>query len=144
LIFSPAYDAATIYEEHRVWNQRFAAPLARPIAPHANERSAERRLRIGYLSPNFKLQSEIFFLMPLFSNHDHENFEIFCYSDVARPDSLTDEVKLRADVWRDIAGLDDGRVSDLIRADRIDILVDLTLHMADNRLLVFARKPAPV
>ena len=73
-----------------------------------------------------------------------ENFEIFCYADVLRPDEITARLRSCADVWRNIAGLGDEQVAQWVRQDRIDILVDLTMHMARNRLLVFARKPAPV
>ena len=82
--------------------------------------------------------------MPLFSCHDHENFEIVCYADVVRPDGVTQRLRTYADAWRSIVGLNDEQVAEEIRRDRIDILVDLTMHMDRNRLLVFARKPAPV
>ena len=101
-------------------------------------------LRIGYVSSEFRDHADSFFTVPLLSNHDHGGFEIFCYAEVARPDALTDRLRGYADVWRNIAGLSDPQVADLVRSDRIDILVDLKLHTADNRLLVFARKPAPV
>ena len=85
-----------------------------------------------------------FSLTPLLSAHDHEYFEIYCYADVARPDEITARLRPLADVWRSIAGLSDAQVARLVRQDGIDILVDLSMHMAGNRLLVFARKPAPV
>ncbi len=71
-------------------------------------------------------------------------FEVFCYAQVAHPDILTDRLRGYADVWRDIVGLSDLQTDDLVRRDQIDILVDLKMHTANNRLLVFARKPAPV
>jgi predicted O-linked N-acetylglucosamine transferase (SPINDLY family) len=144
LLFCPGIDAQAIFEEHRVWSRRFGEPLARLIQPHLNDRSSERRLRIGYISPDFCDHAQSFFTVPLFSAHDHEHFEIYCYADVARPDRITARLRSLADVWRDIAGLGDERVARLVREDRIDILVDLTMHMARNRLLVCARKPAPV
>ena len=85
-----------------------------------------------------------FFTVPLLSHHDHRQFEIFCYADVARPDAVTERLRGHADVWRNTVGLSDQQLADLVRSDQIDILVDLTMHMANNRLLVFARKPAPV
>jgi protein O-GlcNAc transferase len=78
------------------------------------------------------------------TSHDHENFEIYCYADVTRPDEITARLRSLADVWQNIGGLFDEQVARLVRQDGIDILVDLTMHMARNRLLVFARKPAPV
>ncbi len=144
LIFCPGFDARTILEEHRLWSQRFAEPLSRLIEPHSNDCSSHRRLRIGYVSPDFCDHAQSFFMVPLLSAHDHENFEIYCYSDVARPDEITARLRPLADVWRSIAGLSDEQVAALVRQDGIDILVDLSMHMAGNRLLVFARKPAPV
>src|SRR5262249_7508690 len=82
--------------------------------------------------------------LPLFRGHDHARFEIFGYSNVRKPDGVTEEIRGLCDQWRDMPGLNDGQAAELIRADRIDILVDLSLHSAGNRLLVFARKPAPV
>jgi predicted O-linked N-acetylglucosamine transferase (SPINDLY family) len=144
LYFHPGYDARTIYAEHLHWNQRYAGPLAKSSPPHPNDRSPDRRLRIGYVSPDFRDHVDSYFTVPLLSNHDHGRFEIFCYAQVARPDAVTERLRGYADVWRDIVGLTDPQVADLVRHDRIDILVDLKLHTADNRLLVFARKPAPV
>ena len=88
-IFCPGYDAQALYEEHRRWNQQHAAPLAKFIQPHRNDRSPDRRLRVGYVSPDFRNHAEAFFTVPLFSAHDHENFEIVCYADVVRPDGIT-------------------------------------------------------
>jgi predicted O-linked N-acetylglucosamine transferase (SPINDLY family) len=80
----------------------------------------------------------------LFQHHDHAQFEVFCYAQVPSPDAMTRRLQQHADHWRTIVGLSDEQVASQIRLDGIDILVDLTLHMASNRLLVFARKPAPV
>jgi predicted O-linked N-acetylglucosamine transferase (SPINDLY family) len=144
LYFCPGYDAAAIYEEHRRWNLQHAEPLAPFIRPHGNDRSPHRRLRIGYLSPDFRQHPVGRFLVPLLEAHDHAHFEIFCYASLNRPDPITERCRAQADVWRAVFGLSDEQLADAIRQDRIDILVDLTMHMANNRLLVFARKPAPV
>jgi protein O-GlcNAc transferase len=125
------------------WAARFAAPLV-PRAAHANDLRAGRRLRIGYVSADFRDHCQSLFTLPLLSQHDHAEFEVFCYSGVKRPDHLSKRIAALADVWCDIRKLDDEALCARIRADRIDILVDLTMHMADGRPLVFARKPAPV
>jgi predicted O-linked N-acetylglucosamine transferase (SPINDLY family) len=83
-------------------------------------------------------------LLPLLELHDRGRFEIFCYASVNIPDTMTDRCRAHTDVWRDVLGSCDEQVADTIRQDRIDILVDLTMHMRNNQLLVFARKPAPV
>ncbi len=143
-LFCPACDAQTLYEEHRRWDRQHAAPLAKFIQPHGNDRAADRRLRVGYVSPDFRNHCQACFTVPLFSSHNHQDFEIVCYADVVRPDHITARLRGCADAWRNITGLNHEQVARLIRQDGIDILVDLTMHMARNRLLVFARKPAPV
>ncbi len=142
--FCPDYDAATIYEEHRRWNEHHSKPLAKLIRPHTNEPSPSRRLRIGYVSPDFRNHCQAFFIVPLFRLHDHEHFEILCYSSVLTPDDVTAKLQSFADGWRDIVALSDDQAAELIRQDRIDILVDLSMHMGQNRNSIFARKAAPV
>jgi len=144
LQFYADHDAQAILAEHRRWDAQFAAPLAASILPHANEARPDRRLRIGYVSPDFRSHVVGHNLRPLFREHDHRPFEVVCYADVDRPDAFTERFREQADLWRDIVGRTDEEVARLIREDRIDILVDLSLHMDRNRLLVFARKPAPV
>jgi protein O-GlcNAc transferase len=144
LHFHPAFDARAIAIEHRRWNLRHAEPLRRFISPHDNDRDPNRRLRVGYVSPDLRTHPIGRFLMPLLANHDHRQFEVFCYSSVRAADDLTTRLRSAADVWRDIQSFSDEQVARLIREDRIDLLLDLTMHMAASRLLVFARKPAPV
>jgi protein O-GlcNAc transferase len=143
LSFSLA-DGRPILEECLRWNARHAAPLRSEIRVHSNDRSPDRRLRIGYVSPDFRDHCQSLFTIPLLSHHDHSAFEVFCYSSVERPDAYTGRIAGFADTWRDVRPLDDAALTELIRADRIDILVDLTMHMANARPLLFARKPAPV
>jgi protein O-GlcNAc transferase len=137
-------DGQAILDEALRWNQRHAVRLQSQIRAHSNDRDPNRRLRIGYVSPDFREHCQSLFTIPLLSNHDHDQFEIFCYSSVERPDACTGQIAGYADVWREVRPLDDGQLADLIRADRIDILVDLTMHMAGGRPLLLARKPAPV
>ena len=134
--FHPGYDAQTVAEEHRRWNLQHAVPLKKHWQPHTNDRSPERRLRIGYVSPDFRNHVVGRFLLPLWEQHDHRNFEIFGYAQVPAPDAITQRLRACADGWRNIVGRSDGEVAELIRQDRIDLLVDLSLHMAGNRLLV--------
>jgi predicted O-linked N-acetylglucosamine transferase (SPINDLY family) len=84
------------------------------------------------------------FTLPILKWHDRGKFEAYCYASGATRDAVTDRLRQYADQWRDVAGLSDERLAELIREERIDILVDLTMHVGVNRLLVFARKPAPV
>ncbi len=144
LHFSAKHGARRVLEEARRWDDMHGRAAAVRGRAHGNDRSPGRRLRIGYVSPDFRLHCQAFFLFPLLSSHDHEHFEIICYSDVKQPDDFTSSLMRYADQWRSIVGMDAAAVAAQIAKDRIDVLVDLTMHMADNRLLVFARKPAPV
>ena len=144
LNFHSAYDSPTIFAEHLEWAWRFAEPLTALAAPHANDPTRDRRLRIGYLSPYFRQHAVNYFTEPMIVAHDHELFEIFCYADAQGGDATTDRLKQAADHWREVTYLSDEQIAQQVRADGIDILVDLTGHIGKNRLLVFARKPAPV
>lgn len=143
LYYHPDYGMPRILLEHQKWNDQFAGSL-RSDSPHRNDRSPHRRLRIGYISPNFWQHCQALFTAPLFSRHDHQHFEIYCYSDTKSPDAFTGKLRSWTDVWHNTLGMNDDQLADLIRRDQIDILVDLTLHMAENRMLLFARKPAPI
>jgi protein O-GlcNAc transferase len=142
LNYHPDIDAAQILAEHRAWAARHAHPLMGNRRAHPNDRAPDRRLRIGYVSPDFRCHSVGYFTLPLLEHHDHRNFEIFCYSNVLHPDNMTERMKRCCDVWRNIAGLADDAATNIIHADEIDILVDLSGHTSRNRLLVFARQPA--
>jgi predicted O-linked N-acetylglucosamine transferase (SPINDLY family) len=83
-------------------------------------------------------------LLPLFNRHDKKQFQIVCYSKVAAADPITQRLRAHVHTWRDVLGLSDAQLADLVRNDKIDILVDLSMHMNGNSLLTFARKPAPV
>lgn len=144
-----APQAAAVLEECLRWNERFAAGLPWSAhQPDSRDRTdpgePNRRLKIGYVSPDFREHCQSLFTIPLLSRHDHAAFEIFCYASVKRPDEHTRRIAGYADVWRDVRLLNDEALSRIIREDRIDILVDLTMHMAGGRPLLFARKPAPI
>jgi predicted O-linked N-acetylglucosamine transferase (SPINDLY family) len=144
LLFHPDYNAQALYEDHRRWNRQHAEPLTGFIQPHPNDHSPERRLRIGYVSPDFTFHPVGRFLLPLLANHDRASFEVFCYASVEKPDGGTAQCRRHADVWRDVGFCTDEELATTIRHDQIDILVDLSMHSRGNRLLLFARKPAPV
>jgi protein O-GlcNAc transferase len=142
--YQSEYDAAAIGEECRAWGRAHGRPLKKFVKPHNNDRNPDRRLRIGYVSGDLRWHSVGRNLLPLLHKHNREQFEIFCYAHVLRPDPLTQLLRQQTDGWRSIIGIPDEPVAEKIREDKIDILVDLAVHSADNRLLVFARKPAPV
>jgi predicted O-linked N-acetylglucosamine transferase (SPINDLY family) len=142
--YDPAYDSAAILKAARQWDESIAAPLRPSLRPHRNDRAPDRKLRIGYVSPDLRHHVVGQSLLPLLSYHDSGQFEIYCYASMPREDALTSSLREGADVWRNIHRISDDKAAEMIRADRIDILVDLALHSRGNRLAVFARKPAPV
>ncbi len=138
------YDGPALLRELRIWEDRHAGRGQSAQRPHENERSSDRRLRIGYVSADFRNHVIGRNLLPLFRDRDRKQFEVFCYFNARRSDAMTEKFRAMTDGWRDIVKLNDRQAADLIRADRIDILIDLSLHAAGNRLLIFAQKPAPV
>jgi protein O-GlcNAc transferase len=142
--YCPSADSAAIDEECRRFNDRHVRPLKPAIRPHDNDRDPDRRLKIGYVSADFFEHVSRFFLDPLLRSHDHLRYEIYCYAQQTVTDAATRQFQKYADHWRDVTRLSDDQFAEQIRADRIDILVDLKLHTVGNRLLAFARKPAPV
>ncbi|MGI9108641.1 MAG: tetratricopeptide repeat protein [Opitutales bacterium] len=139
--YDPLQPDEAIAEQHREWNRRFVP--ASSGAGHLNDPAPTRRLRIGYVSADLRDHVVGRALLPAFRQHDHAAFEIFCYS-TCPEQALTKEFQKRADHWRAMAGASDQDFLRQVREDRIDILLDLSLHTSDNRLGVFAAKPAPV
>jgi protein O-GlcNAc transferase len=137
-------DPEPILEECLRWGTKFAAPLEPSEVRGTEDISPDRRLRIGYVSGDFREHCQSLFTLPLFEHHDRREIEMVCYSSVERSDAWTQRLQISADLWRDVRALDDAALADRVRRDRIDILVDLNMHMAHGRPLLFARKPAPV
>lgn len=134
----PGADPFDIAEEHRrVMTAQFGSAPPAPMVSLQNE-----RIRIGYVSGDFCSHAVIYFFEPLLEHHDKASFETYCYSNVMRPDSVTQRLQQLSGHWRDISHLSDEAVDEQIRSDGIDILVDLAGHTGNNRLGVFARRPA--
>jgi protein O-GlcNAc transferase len=142
--YNSSFDARTIFAEHLRFAEQYEKPLYASVNSHANDRSHSRRLRVGYVSPDFRKHSVGYFIEPVLTFHDREQVEVFCYSDVLLPDEFTHRIAGHTDRWQSIAGTPDQEVAEFVRRDGIDILVDLAGHTAGNRMLLFARKPAPV
>ncbi len=135
---------AELADEFRAFGARFADPLLPAELRHDNAAERDRRLRVGYVSPDFRGHTVAYYVEPLLAHHDREAVEIFCYAEATSEDDATGRFRALADHWRPTAGLDDEALARQVRQDGIDILVDLAGHTAGNRLLAFARKPAPV
>ena len=148
LHFSPRVDRGDggrwLLKEHREWDRRFGANLAAAAWPHRNRADLEKRLRVGYVSPNFSEHPVGRFLLGFFPALSHENFETICYSSVRAPDEYTERFKRLTDHFVECRRMPDAVLAGRIQADGVDILVDLTMHMAQNRMMVYARRPAPV
>ncbi len=143
LTFDPSATAADVLAAARGWDaqqSRGVSPRTGPARPG----SVGRRLRVGYVSPDFRDHVVGRNLLPLLRSHDRSAVEVYCYANVARPDPFTDPCRAAADTWRDISTMDDDAAAAVVASDGIDVLVDLTLHMAGNRLGLFARRPAGV
>jgi predicted O-linked N-acetylglucosamine transferase (SPINDLY family)/predicted SAM-dependent methyltransferase len=140
LNYSEAFSPPELFAEH----QKYAAQYARPYLAPLPERVWPRKLRIGYVSPDFRAHVVALFFEPILERHDRERFEIFCYYNHRADDPFTERLRGYADHWLDCVHLGDAELADRIRQDRIDILVDLAGHTGYNRLRVFAMKPAPV
>jgi predicted O-linked N-acetylglucosamine transferase (SPINDLY family) len=143
LHFHDAYDRRRLLEEHAKFNEIYGRPLRSQILPHENDPTQERRLRIGYVAYDLGANPLGRFFLPLLENHAKESFESFCYCDFPRPDEVGQRLRAHG-TWRTVGGMSQEQVERIIRDDRIDVLVDLAMHSNNNRMLLFARKPAPV
>jgi predicted O-linked N-acetylglucosamine transferase (SPINDLY family) len=142
-IYHPDYDSTAILDQLRKWDEKYARPLL-PATPAISTPIAGRRLKIGYLSADFRDHVVGRNVLPLLREHDKEQFETFCYSNVAFPDSVTELYRTYAAHFKTILPLNDEQAAELIRQDQLDILVELALCSRGNRLLIMARKPAPI
>ncbi|MGQ9368352.1 tetratricopeptide repeat protein [Azospirillum sp. ST 5-10] len=146
LLYRTGQDGAGLLAESRRWAARFATPepLPPPDTPADTLEDPGRRLRVGFVSGDFRNHAFAFYLEPLFGAFDRTVLELVLYSTVTAPDATTLRFRALADRWRDAAGLDDEELARQVRHDGVDVLVDLGSHTAGNRLGVFARRPAPV
>ena len=133
----------TLLEEHRAWAVRYASEPANPLW-YPNSPEPERRLRIGYISGEFRGGASFFHIFPLLKNHRAQTVETICYHTYAGSDAGTTLCQQHCDRWRDVSVWPDERIAASVREDAIDILVDLSGHLPGNRLGVLTRRPAPI
>ena len=141
--YVPGVARKDIFEESKRWAQR-NAPLHLAKTQHNNTPDPHRRLRIGYISPDFRQHSVAYFFEPLLDGHNREAVEVYGYGSIADPDKATARLRDKFDTYRDIIKLTDKEVADLVENDEIDILVDLAGHTGNSRIFVLAYKPAPI
>jgi protein O-GlcNAc transferase len=161
LNYDPEADPDAVFAEHVRWGQKqlevasCQLSVARSQSPTSSETLTDnwqlttdsftdRRLRLGFVSPDLRLHPLTRYFEPVLANLDRRQFDAFCYAEVKQPDAVTNRLQSLATAWRWTCRLADAEVAQTIRSDRIDILVDLAGHTRNSRLAVFAHKPAPV
>ena len=142
--YAPNIEPARLFAAHVDFAKRFEEPLRASIEPHNNDRVCDRCLRIGYVSSDFREHPVSHFIEAVLRNHAREKFVVFCYANQQLEDAVTERLRSHTDHWRCVFNVSDEQVTQQIRTDKIDILIDLNGHTGGNRLLVFARKPAPI
>jgi protein O-GlcNAc transferase len=123
---------------------RIATAGIRPRDGHRNVQDPDRRLRVGFISPDLRRNSAALSFEPFLDAYDRDRLEVFAYANVARPDDVTQRLKTKCDGFRMIHGLPAERAAQMIEDDQIDILVEIGGHVRDHSLTVCAHKPAPV
>lgn len=144
LHFSDSMLPIDIFREHQAWEAAHTRSFTKVQRDLNGDKDSERKLNIGYVSPDFRTHSVAFFLEDVLAHHNRKQVRVFCYSSTGKPDDFTHRFRELADVWRDIANISDDEAAQIIKKDKIDILVDLAGHTRNSRILIFARKPAPV
>jgi predicted O-linked N-acetylglucosamine transferase (SPINDLY family) len=142
--YHPDVTLAALAASHADWDRRHGIPLQTTWRPAANDRTADRRLRLGFVSADFGRHPVGWFVVRVLEELRGHDCEIVCYSERGTKDDITARIEAAAGAWRDVQGLAHAALAEQIRADGIDILFDLAGHTAKNRLPVFARKPAPI
>lgn len=138
-------DAKTLFAEHRAFGQRFEGPLRPTWRPHANDRDPARKIRVGFVSGDFRGHAVSFFIEPVLAALvASPRLSLHAYSNHPLSDPVTERLRRLVPQWSRVDGLTDEELAEKIRADGIDILVDLSGHTGQNRLTMFARKPAPI
>lgn len=144
MMCAPGFSAAELYARHREFARRFEEPLLSARPAFRNAPDPGRRLRLGYVSPDFRSNVVGYYMQPILENHDRAEFEIHGYFNGARHDGVTERIASLVDQWHEVAALGDEEFAALVRTHQIDILVDLCGHGPGSRILAFAHRPAPV
>ncbi len=142
--YHPDKTAEEIFKVYQEYNNKYCLFHQAEWQPHNNSRDIQRRLKIGYVSPDFRNHSVHYFIEPLLAHHNKQAVEVYAYAELTKEDLVSARFKDYVDHWIPTIGVSDIALTERIRADDIDILVDLAGHTAKTRLQVFARKPTPV
>lgn len=143
LHYLPDTDPHALFEEHKKWGQ-IHAPLSLARTSHENIPDPDRRLKVGYISADFRVHSVAYNFEAFLTGRDCNGYEVYGYGNIANPDEMTEHLKSKFDHYRNIRGRSDETVAGMIEKDKIDILVEIGGHTGSHSLLVLARKPAPI
>ena len=145
LNFDTSISDKQVFEAHQSMGEQFEKDITPRISSPAMINKGNRKLRVGFISADFRRHSVAYFFLPLIRNLDTSLFETICYADVANEDDISKKIKASASKWQSTTTLDNASLADLIQKDCVDILIDLSGHTGfAPRLEVFAMKPAPV
>ena len=142
--YSPNHTSEEIYSYYQQFDNKFGLPLQKEWQPFTPIKKPKKKIKIGYVSPDFRKHSAQNHLLPTLAHHDHQKFEVYAFAELSKEDHVTKQYQSYVDHWIPTQNLTDQQMAQKIRDMEIDILVDLAGHTENNRLLVFARKPAPV
>ncbi len=138
-------DRRTLFDLHRLWGEKIDKKYAPKSFAHDRDAKASKtKIRIGYLSPDFRGHSVGYFIQHIIAGHDKSGFEVYCYANSSKSDMVSEYIESNADRFRRIKELDDDELARLIYLDEIDILVDLAGHTGGTRVAVMPYRPAPV
>ncbi|MBL8826688.1 MAG: tetratricopeptide repeat protein [Planctomycetaceae bacterium] len=143
-LYVPDITLAKLAELHRNYFNWHARPWVERQPRHTNRPEPDRRLRVGFVSADLRHHPIGYLLQDTFAHLDPAQLELACYATRSVRDELSEQLRAKTVLWRDVETLDDDELADVIRRDQIDILIDLAGHTSGGRLLAFARKPAPV
>lgn len=140
--YLPSTTPESLYQEACHWHSLYAAPLAGQVRPHSNTRDPDRRIKVGYVSPDLYNHPIMRFLLPVLERHDRSRFEVYAYAVGSKTDKWAERVRQNVAVFQSLR--EPEQLAAQVRQDRIDILVDLAGHTMGSALLAFPRKPAPI
>lgn len=140
--YDPNMSPAILRNEHEWWDRLQGQGMAK-LAPHTNSRDPDRKLRVGYVSPDFRVHPVARFMVGVYEAHDPAQFELYSYAQMNKSDAMTERFAARSK-WRSTYGQQESKIDEMIRADQIDILIDLAGHTGGNRITIFPWRAAPV
>ena len=146
LNYSTSLKAPKIYEYYKEFNRKFGIPREKYWKPFSQAKDLNKKLKIGYVSPDFRSHVMQYHLDPILDNHNKEKFEIYAFAELQKEDKVTQKYKEHTTLknWVSTKGLSDKALAEKIRSLGIDILIDCAGHTNGNRLGAFMYKPAPV